>query len=242
METRANYILIGAFTILGFIGMLVFSLWFARLELDRQFAYYDVKFTSVSGLGRASDVRFAGLPVGKVVSVALSPDGDGTVLVRLEVKAITPVRTDSVATIESQGVTGVSFVGISPGQPDNPLLLDVTQKVIPMIPAGRSMLQSLSEDAPELMNEVLRVAKDVSALLSTDNLQRVDNILANLDRASEGFAQSLEDFSVVAGAISAFAVEISNFNDMPARTASSHRICATAPGSSPTACAKPATK
>jgi phospholipid/cholesterol/gamma-HCH transport system substrate-binding protein len=214
METRANYILIGAFTILGFIGMLLFSLWFARIELDRQFAYYDVRFTSVSGLARASDVRFAGLPVGKVVSVALSPERDGTVLVRLEVKAETPVRTDSLATIESQGVTGVSYVGISPGEASAPLLLDVTEDLIPVIPAGRSMLQSLSEDAPELVNEVLRVAKDVSQLLSTENLNRVDNILANLERASEGFAQSLEDFSVVAGAISAFAIEISNFNVM----------------------------
>lgn len=214
METRANYILIGAFTIAGFVGMLFFSLWFARIELDRQFAYYDVKFTSVSGLARASDVRFAGLPVGKVVSVALSPDGDGTVLVRLEVKSETPVRVGSLATVESQGVTGVSYVGISPSDAADPLLMGTAESAIPIIPAGRSMLQSLSEDAPELVNEVLRVAKDVSALLSTENIQRVDNILANLERASEGFAQSLDDFTVVASAISGFAIEISNFNVM----------------------------
>jgi phospholipid/cholesterol/gamma-HCH transport system substrate-binding protein len=214
METRANYILIGAFTILGFLGMLAFSFWFARIELDRQFAYYDVKFTSVSGLARASDVRFAGLPVGKVVSVSLSPDGDGTVLVRLEVTSETPVRIDSIATIESQGVTGVSFVGISPGDKVLPLLRDTSPDEIPQIEPGRSMLQSLSEDAPELITEVLRVVKDISTLLSTENVGRIDNILKNLETASEGFAQSLEDFTVVASAVSGFAIEISNFNVM----------------------------
>ncbi|RUS63128.1 MCE family protein [Pseudorhodobacter sp. E13] len=229
METRANYVLIGAFTILGFIGLIAFSLWFARVELDRQFAYYDVKFTSVSGLARASDVRFAGLPVGQVVEVKLSPDNDGTILVRLEVAQNTPVRAGSVATIESQGVTGVSYVGISAGEVREPLLRDVSDLAIPQIEAGRSMLQSLSEDAPELVNEVLNVVKDLRRLISDENVSRVDNILANLDRASEGFAQSLDDFTVVAGAISGFAIEISNFNVMlEGVTSKAERLFATA--------------
>ena len=214
METRANYILIGAFTLAGFMGILAFFLWFARVELDRQFAYYDVRFTSVSGLARASDVRFAGLPIGQVVDVRLSPDQDGTVLVRIEVGADVPVRTSSIATIESQGVTGVSYVGISAGYNGDPLLRDPDSAEVPQIEAGRSMLQSLTEDAPELVEEVLRVVRDISDLLSTENVQRIDTILANLESASEGFAQSLDDFTVVASAISGFAIEISNFNVM----------------------------
>ncbi len=214
METRANYVLIGAFTILGFIGLIAFSLWFARVELDKQFAYYDVKFTSVSGLARASDVRFAGLPVGQVTQVRLSPDNDGTILVRLEVAQNTPVRAGSVATIESQGVTGVSYVGISAGEVREPLLRDVSDQVIPQIEAGRSMLQSLSEDAPELVTEVLNIVRDLRGLISDENVDRVDNILVNVETASEGFAQALDDFTVVSGAISAFAIEISNFNVM----------------------------
>lgn len=214
METRANYVLIGLFTILGFLGMLAFSLWFARVELDRQFAYYDVKFTSVSGLARASDVRFAGLPVGQVVEVKLSPDNDGTILVRLEVAQNTPVRTGSVATIESQGVTGVSYVGISSGEVSEALLRDVSDLEIPIITPGRSMLQSLSEDAPQLVEEVLGVVRDLSNLINNENVGRIDNILLNVERASEGFAQSLDDFTVVAGAVSGFAIEISNFNVM----------------------------
>lgn len=140
METRANHILIGLFTLAGIVGSIALLLWFARVELDQQFAYYDVRFSSVSGLSEASDVRFAGLPVGQVVNVRLSPDRDGTVLVRLEVDASTPVRSDSIATIESQGVTGVSFVGISAGRPDTGLLVPTSDTPVPQITAGQSVL------------------------------------------------------------------------------------------------------
>ncbi|MDO7723120.1 MAG: MlaD family protein, partial [Loktanella sp.] len=77
METKANFVLIGAFTLAGLIGLMGFFLWFAQVELDRQFAYYDIRFSSVSGLSNASDVRFNGLAVGQVVDVKLAPERDG---------------------------------------------------------------------------------------------------------------------------------------------------------------------
>ena len=63
METRARYVLIGAFTLLGFLGILVFLLWFGKAQSDRQFSYYDVLFDSVAGISRGSEVRCAGLGV-----------------------------------------------------------------------------------------------------------------------------------------------------------------------------------
>lgn len=212
METRANYILIGAFTIAGFIGVLAFFLWFARVELDRQFAYYDIRFSSVSGLGNASDVRFSGLPVGQVVDVRLSPDQDGSILVRVEVVAETPVRTDSIATIEAQGVTGVSFVSIGAGSPDASLLTSTESVPIPEIEAGRSTLQTLSEDAPQLLSETLQVVQEIGQLLGDENRVRLENILLNVESASANFAQTLNDFSSVAATVTSFTEEISRFN------------------------------
>ncbi|MFD1344125.1 MCE family protein [Litorisediminicola beolgyonensis] len=212
METRANYILIGAFTLAGLLGLLGFILWFAQVELDRRFAYYDVEFTSVSGLSNASTVRFAGLPVGQVADVRLAPDRSGLIRVRLEVDAETPVRANSIATIESQGVTGVSYVGISPGTPDAPFLTDLSRDEIPQIPAGRSVLQTLSEDAPDLLTEALGVVRAVNGFLTEENRDRVDNILANTESASENFAAVLDDFSNVTAEISAFAGQIDRFN------------------------------
>ncbi|AGI71638.1 hypothetical protein OA238_c14980 [Octadecabacter arcticus 238] len=212
METRANHILIGLFTLAGIVGSIALLLWFARVELDQQFAYYDVRFSSVSGLSEASDVRFAGLPVGQVVDVRLSPDRDGTVLVRLEVDASTPVRSDSIATIESQGVTGVSFVGISAGRPDTGLLVPTSDTPVPQITAGQSVLQALSEDAPQLINEALTVIEGVSDLFAEDNQARVENILKNAEEASESLAATLEAFAEVPETVERFTVQVEAFN------------------------------
>ena len=211
METRANYLLIGAFTLAGFIGLLLFFLWFGRVQLDRQYAYYDVIFPTVEGLSNASEVRFSGLPVGQVVSVELDPGGSGQIRVRVEIAAGTPVRTSSVATIESLGVTGVAYVGISSGDPRDPLLLDASDDPVPDIPSGRSVLQSLSEDAPAILNEILTVSKSVSELLGPVNQDRVTQILANLEASSGDLQQALADFSSVTESVASATSEISAF-------------------------------
>ncbi|WP_370047242.1 MULTISPECIES: MlaD family protein [Salipiger] len=213
METRANYVLIGAFTLAGFLAMLAAFMWFANIQLDRQFAYYDIDFPSVSGLSDASDVRFSGLPVGQVVDVRLSPERDGTVRVRIEIGADTPVRTDSVATIEAQGVTGVSYVGISAGTPEAPLLSEASDEDVPNIEAGQSVLQSLTEDAPLLVSETLRAVQDVRQLFGDENQAKVQSILDNIEDSSVAFAQALDDFSAVGGSVATFADQIDRFNN-----------------------------
>ena len=209
METRANYVLIGAFALAGFLGLLGFLLWFAQVQIDQQFDYYDVRFTSVSGLSRASDVRFAGLPVGQVVAVELAPEQDGTVKVRLEVKGDTPVRTDSVATIESMGVTGVSYVGITAGDPDSPLLRD--EGGIPEIESGKSVLQSLTEGAPKIVDEAVQVMQNLSELFDKTNQQKVQTILDNLAQSSGELSAALGEFSGVSRTIATATEDIAGF-------------------------------
>lgn len=212
LETKARYVLIGAFTIAGMLGILGFFIWFAQVELDQRFDYYDIRFSSVTGLSNASDVRFSGLPVGQVVDVRLAPNQDGTILVRVEVDAQTPVRTDSVATIEAQGVTGVSYVGIDPGTPTADLLQPTPEQPVPVIVAGRSTLQTLSEDAPRLLQESIEVVEELSRILGPENRTRLTRILENVETASADFAETLDNFSGVAGNISDFADQIGEFN------------------------------
>ena len=213
METRANYFLVGVFALAGLVGLLVFFLWFARLELDRQFAYYDIFFDSAAGLGAASDVRYSGLPVGRVVDVSLSASAPGAVLVRIEVAADTPVRTDSIATIEAQGITGGSFVAISDGSPGAPLLVAASDEPVPDIEAGRSVLQTLTEDAPQVMEEVLVVLEQLRGLMGEDNQRRVEMILANVEDSSGNFSDALDDFAAVSGSIAGAAEGITAFAD-----------------------------
>jgi phospholipid/cholesterol/gamma-HCH transport system substrate-binding protein len=211
METRANYVLIGVFALLGFLGVLGFFLAFGKFQLDRQFAYYDVRFDAVSGLSRAADVRFAGLLVGQVVDVRLSPDGDGTVIVRLEVDRETPVRADSVATVDSSGITGVSFVAISTGTQAAPLINDRAD--VPQLAAGRSTFQSLSEGAPRILAETLEVLEQVNRLLGVENQTMVANILSNIESSSGELSRALDNFSGFTDTIAEATATFAEFSD-----------------------------
>ena len=213
METRGNFILIGLFTTLGLLAAVWFSIAFTRAERDRQFAYYEIRFTSVAGLAEASDVRFAGLPVGQVVDVSLSPELDGMIAVQIEVDALTPVRVDSIATVETQGVTGVGFVAITAGNPTSELTM-VAPGDMGEITAGRSVIQSLSEDAPALVSETLQLVRDMGDLFSGPNQDRIEQIIINSESASESFAETLENFAEVSGSVEDFVTQIDRFNSV----------------------------
>lgn len=209
METKANYLAVGAFAILGFLGLLGFVAWFSKAEMSRSYAYYHVYFDNVSGLGPASPVKFAGLAVGQVVDLELSEKGDGRVRVRLEVDPATPVREGSIAKVEAQGVTGVSFVGITSGDPEAALLTQ--DGAVPEITAGRSSLQTLAQDAPRIAEEALRALEQINALTRTENQLLVGEILQNLADSSHHFDVTLSEFSMVAENVGASVSEIAGF-------------------------------
>lgn len=190
METKARYVLIGALTIAGFAIMALFLLWFGTATQKHGLDDYDVLFTDVSGVSRGTDVRFAGLSVGQVTSLELESDGSGKVRVRLQIDARTPVRVNSIATLTAQGVTGLYAVSISAGSPGLPLLKE-RDSGVPVIRAGLSTLDSLTQAAPELVNTTRDILNDISTLLSEENRDHINAILANMDSATEHLDRTL---------------------------------------------------
>lgn len=213
METKANFVLIGAFTLAGFLGLLGFLMWFAKLQVNRQFDYYDIFFTEVSGLDVSSNVRFAGLVVGRVIDMELSGQDDGAVRTRIEVREHTPIRIDSRASIEVQGVTGVADVAITAGTPGNRLLEASGPNGVPVIPANRSVLQTLSDQGPEMIERLNHVAAQLTVLLGDDNQARVRNILTNVENSSGNLDSAMADIASATDAIGKAADSITAFGD-----------------------------
>ena len=94
METRANFIIIGAFTLLGILGGLGFFLWLASVQIDRQYAQYGVLFDNVSGLDQSADVLFNGVGVGRVVGIRIWEKNPSKVYVAVEIDANTPIAIE----------------------------------------------------------------------------------------------------------------------------------------------------
>src|SRR5262245_55935247 len=111
METRANYVLIGASTVISAVLLMLFAMWMANSEVSRGFNEYDVVFSDpVRGLSEGGEVRFNGIKVGEVKSLRIDPDNSNRVIARVRVSADVPVRRDSDATLEPIGLTGVTLI------------------------------------------------------------------------------------------------------------------------------------
>lgn len=213
METRARYILIGLFTLLGVIATLGFLLWLAKVQVDRSYEQYDILFPSVDGLGQASPVRYNGVDVGQVLSIGLDEQDATLVRVRIEIFSTTPVRADTKAQVASQGVTGVSYVGLTGGSPSAERLEVVPPNEVPLIPSERSAVQALTADAPDLLAEALALLKDVSTFTGPENREAVRRILANADESMANITKITKDMAAASDELTAFTARLDPLAD-----------------------------
>ena len=94
METKANHVLVGAFTLAAIVAGLLFMLWASKSVSDASWQEYEVVFTgAVTGLSEGGSVRFNGIPVGTVRELRIDPDNPRRVLARIRVSRETPVKT-----------------------------------------------------------------------------------------------------------------------------------------------------
>lgn len=184
MEIRARFILMGFFTILGFVVGLGFLLWLAKVQLDRTYAQYDILFGTVAGLSQTSPVRYNGVDVGHVLTIALDRDDPALVRVRVELFASTPVRTDTIATLAAQGLTGVTFIALEGGSAEAEHLKPVPPNGVPVIRSERSVVQDLMLTGPDLVAEATALIAEVRSFATPENRDAIAGILTNLRDAT----------------------------------------------------------
>ena len=191
METRANYVLIGGFTLLASIFLLLFALWAAKFSSDRNWREYQVVFTeAVTGLTEGGSVQYNGISVGTVDKLSLAPDDARKVIALLKLKADAPIKVDTRAKLSQQGVTGVPFIQLTGGSPTAPRLEPSESVEIPIIRTEPSALQNIADTANRL---VARMDK----LLSEQNIRHVSNTLAHIEAATGTLADQREDIAAL---------------------------------------------
>ncbi len=211
METRAHHLLIGSFMLVFLAAIVMFTLWLAKVQEDREIARYNIYFTgSVSGLGVGGDVRFNGIKVGNVSQIMIDREDTSRVRVTVEVAADTPIRGDSEATLQLQGITGISFVQILPGTSATPILPVVSSnnpQDYPTIRSRPSAIEALFEAAPELLQRAAQVLSDENIMnLSgfVSDLRQVSHMLASrqdsIGRAIDSFDRTSDDIAKAAEA------------------------------------------
>jgi phospholipid/cholesterol/gamma-HCH transport system substrate-binding protein len=191
LETRANYVAVGAFVLACVIGLVVTILWLAGAQYSQEYSYYQTYFKGpVTGLGKGTVTRYNGIDVGRVTDLKFNPDDPQSVIVTLQVQPNLNIREDSQASIESQGLTGGTYVEISGGTAKSPTLMAKDGQEYPVIRAKQSTLQQLEQSAPEVVAKLNIAVTRLNDLLNDKNRKAVSNVLTNLDQTTTTLAQN----------------------------------------------------
>ena len=187
METRANYALIGAFTLAVIATGFLFVYWFSGGDTGAKRQLVRVVFSgSVSGLSKGSVVTFNGIRKGEVTKLEI--EDTSRVVADVEVDKTTPIRTDTRARLEFQGLTGVASIALTGGEPGAPPLTAGPGQPLPTIFADRSDFQDLMETARNLARRADDFLEKMNRLVG-DNEGAVNRTVQNVER----FSQALSD-------------------------------------------------
>ena len=182
MERQAHYALVGLATFVLALILVVFAFWFIQFDFNRSFGTYDVEFnTPVDGLTKGAEVHFNGIKVGEVTGLRLGNANTHQVIARVQLDSTTPVRVDSVASLEPQGITGLYYMQISPGSAKAPLLKHVPNGPPPVIHSVESALSKLLSGSGSVIENTYESLNRVNRLLSDRNIKTFSDSLDNLE-------------------------------------------------------------
>jgi phospholipid/cholesterol/gamma-HCH transport system substrate-binding protein len=194
VEARANYVAVGAFVLVVLAGILVGTLWLARTQFKTEYQYLETHVAGpVSGLGTGAAVRLNGIEVGRVTKIDLDPMDPKLVTLLLQVRDTITIHADSVASIETQGLTGVGYVEISGGTINSPKLTTAPGERYPVIASRPSSLQEVFNDAPQLLARLLVIGDRLASLLDDNNRSAIAQTLVNIRDTTSVFEHRGKD-------------------------------------------------
>jgi phospholipid/cholesterol/gamma-HCH transport system substrate-binding protein len=192
METKANYIITGAFTLAVIVGAFAFMFWFQQHSGGGARSTYRVEFVgSVAGLQPGAAVDFNGIRVGEVSGLSLDTRDPQKVLATISIDPAVPVRSDTKVGLSFQGLTGLAEVSLKGGAADAaPLAADGSKP--PTLYADASATADVTQQARDVLSRIDGLVANNESILraSLGNVETVTSALARnserLDKVMEG--------------------------------------------------------
>jgi phospholipid/cholesterol/gamma-HCH transport system substrate-binding protein len=214
METRANYAIVGFFTLVVMLSAFGFVYWMAKFGNTGETAPLIVRIPgSANGLSNGSPVRFNGIPYGVIRNISIDPDSPDFVIAETTIRADAPVYTDTRAALEIQGLTGSAYIELQGGSPGNPNILTRARELgqVAVIDADPSGVTNLLATADDILNRANRVIGEVEGFVKdarsplTETLKNTEVFTAALRDNADGiddFLQSVADLSQTVKSVS----------------------------------------
>ena len=196
MEPKVSYALVGAFVALFGAILIVIVLWLVRGGSQSTYrSYYAFFDESVSGISEDSVVSYKGIKVGRVRNMRLDPENPERVRLVLDIAEGTPIKEDTVASLASQGLTGLAFVELGGGTRDSPPLMPPPGQPYPVIKIKPSLpLDQAASTLVSNLNEIASSLKDVTDKESRAAMRKTMVNLAELTGALKQREKELDKF------------------------------------------------
>jgi phospholipid/cholesterol/gamma-HCH transport system substrate-binding protein len=207
MDRDANYVAVGAFTLLVIAMAVAFVLWYSDSGDKRDYNPYEIYFTgSVAGLNEGSSVRYLGVDVGTVRRITLSKDRPDKVKVLVSIDSTAPISGNTRASLGLQGITGLLFINLKqvPGVDGE---LHNGDKY-PVIESQSSDIDAFLASLPEMAGRITNLIDNVNKVFSDDNVKAISDTLGNLKRASNNLPKASEQVQTLIAELNDTANEI----------------------------------
>ncbi|MBE0495514.1 MAG: MCE family protein [Campylobacterales bacterium] len=197
MEHRVRYLLLGLFVFGVGIAGVWFILWQGKYAQGDAFDHYKVNTReSVSGLNDKAPVKLRGVNVGEVERLFINPQNSEEVSIIIKIKADTPIKIDTYALIEPQGITGLSYLQLEGGAHEAPLLpTSNEEKTMGIILTKPSLFSRVDQSFGRVMEKVeaileyaTNVAEKSNLLLDETNIHHFQTMLENSAKTTEALA------------------------------------------------------
>jgi phospholipid/cholesterol/gamma-HCH transport system substrate-binding protein len=211
METRANYVAVGGFVLAMVVLAFGAVLWLVRGELTTQYSFYDIYFQGpVTGLREGASVDYNGVPIGTVKDVRIDPDNVALIRVTIQIDPKVAIKTDAAASVETNLLSGVSYIQIVGGTQDAPLLRPEGNQRYAVIRSRRSRLASVTVRAPQLLEKLIDTAERVNDLLDDKNRRAFGESIENFRVFTSGLVDRNNDLAEITGHVNTAARTLSN--------------------------------
>lgn len=193
MESRVSYAVAGVFVMVLSAALVALGLWIGSGSSVKDYDRYSIYFEeSVSGLNRNAPVKYRGVVVGRVEQIELAKDNPERVHLVVAIEEGTPIKTDTKAKLDPQGVTGIVHVELTGGTQEAPMLDARPGKPYPVIESAPSLISRLDQALTRGLENLDKLSRQVSEVLSPENQESLRRTLTNLERFSATLADNSE--------------------------------------------------
>ena len=191
MEKRADYTVVGIFIVCLFACMVSFFFWLSARHTNVAYQAYQVYTNeNVTGLSKQSVVRFNGVSVGYVSDIKLDKRNPQLVIITIQIEASTPITTSTFAMLNSQGITGLVYIGLQQASVTGRPLLPQPGREYAVIPVRKSLIAQITNVVPSITKNIGDVSNAVKGLLNKNNQQSVQDTLRNIQHFTFILSQS----------------------------------------------------